>query len=181
MNTDTPRTNEAQFDTGRVSVDFARTLERELAALRPMAEQHRKLCLAELGGEDVWPCGCHIAIVDSYGVTKPLTAADGKEHAECEHHAALRAQVASLNDSWVTEGLRASGWRKEHDKWRACAEQLAKALMAIEWRGSKPTPGGYQQYCCPACKGDLISKQHGESCDIARALAAFAKLKGGAR
>ena len=29
----TPRTNEAQFGTGRVSVDFARTLERELAAV----------------------------------------------------------------------------------------------------------------------------------------------------
>jgi hypothetical protein len=30
--TPTPRTNEAQFGTGRVSVDFARQLERELAA-----------------------------------------------------------------------------------------------------------------------------------------------------
>lgn len=29
---DTPRTDEAQFGTGRVSVDFARTLERELNA-----------------------------------------------------------------------------------------------------------------------------------------------------
>jgi predicted aldo/keto reductase-like oxidoreductase len=29
---DTPRTDEAQFGTGRVSVDFARQLERELAA-----------------------------------------------------------------------------------------------------------------------------------------------------
>jgi len=101
--------------------------------------------------------------------------------------ATLRQQIASLNESWVQEGLRAAEWRRKHDALQkrlaalhACAEQLAKALMAIEWRGSKPTPGGYQQYCCPACKGDLISKQHGESCDIARALAAFAKLKGGA-
>ena len=30
---DTPRTDEAQFGTGRVSVDFARTLERELNAV----------------------------------------------------------------------------------------------------------------------------------------------------
>ena len=29
---DTPRTDEAQFGTGRVSVDFARTLESELNA-----------------------------------------------------------------------------------------------------------------------------------------------------
>lgn len=36
MNTErpTPRTDEAQFGTGRVSVDFARTLERELAEAR---------------------------------------------------------------------------------------------------------------------------------------------------
>jgi predicted phage gp36 major capsid-like protein len=32
MMQDTPRTDEAQFGTGRVSVDFARTLERELNA-----------------------------------------------------------------------------------------------------------------------------------------------------
>ena len=32
MISDTPRTDEAQFGTGRVSVDFARTLERELNA-----------------------------------------------------------------------------------------------------------------------------------------------------
>ena len=30
---DTPQTDEAQFGTGRVSVDFARQLERELAAV----------------------------------------------------------------------------------------------------------------------------------------------------
>jgi hypothetical protein len=32
MVSDTPRTDEAQFGTGRVSVSFARTLERELNA-----------------------------------------------------------------------------------------------------------------------------------------------------
>jgi hypothetical protein len=32
MISDTPRTDEARFGTGRVSVDFARTLERELNA-----------------------------------------------------------------------------------------------------------------------------------------------------
>lgn len=31
MKTETPRTDDAQFGTGRVSVEFARTLERELA------------------------------------------------------------------------------------------------------------------------------------------------------
>ena len=39
MNTNTPETNEAQFGTGRVSVDFARKLERDRdAALRELAE-----------------------------------------------------------------------------------------------------------------------------------------------
>jgi hypothetical protein len=32
--TPTPRTNDAQFGTGRVSVEFAKTLERELTAAR---------------------------------------------------------------------------------------------------------------------------------------------------
>ena len=35
---DTPRTNEAQFGTGRVSVDFARQLERENNRLRAELE-----------------------------------------------------------------------------------------------------------------------------------------------
>ena len=37
---DTPRTDEAQFGTGRVSVDFARQLEREL---NRACEMYRKL------------------------------------------------------------------------------------------------------------------------------------------
>jgi hypothetical protein len=41
---DTPRTDEAQFGTGRVSVDFARQLERELnAALAANAELLERL------------------------------------------------------------------------------------------------------------------------------------------
>ena len=36
MISDTPRTDEAQFGTGRVSVDFARQLERELNAANDM-------------------------------------------------------------------------------------------------------------------------------------------------
>ena len=36
---DTPRTDEAQFGTGRVSVDFARTLERELNAANERIKQ----------------------------------------------------------------------------------------------------------------------------------------------
>ena len=36
---DTPRTDEAQFGTGRVSVDFARTLERELIAANQRIKQ----------------------------------------------------------------------------------------------------------------------------------------------
>ena len=35
----TPRTDEAQFGTGRVSVDFARTLERELNAANERIKQ----------------------------------------------------------------------------------------------------------------------------------------------
>ena len=38
----TPRTDEAQFGTGRVSVDFARTLERELNAANVEIEEKRK-------------------------------------------------------------------------------------------------------------------------------------------
>ena len=41
--TPTPRTDEAQFGTGRVSVDFARQLERELAAA---TERIRRLTAA---------------------------------------------------------------------------------------------------------------------------------------
>ena len=39
---DTPRTDEAQFGTGRVSVEFARTLERELNAANAEIEEKRK-------------------------------------------------------------------------------------------------------------------------------------------
>ena len=39
---ETPRTDEAQFGTGRVSVDFARTLERELNAANAEIEEKRK-------------------------------------------------------------------------------------------------------------------------------------------
>ena len=38
----TPRTDEAQFGTGRVSVDFARQLERELNAANAEIEEKRK-------------------------------------------------------------------------------------------------------------------------------------------
>jgi hypothetical protein len=36
---DTPRTDESQFGTGRVSVSFARTLERELNAAQQRIKQ----------------------------------------------------------------------------------------------------------------------------------------------
>ena len=39
---DTPRTDEAQFGTGRVSVSFARQLERELNAVNAEIEEKRK-------------------------------------------------------------------------------------------------------------------------------------------
>ena len=39
---ETPRTDEAQFGTGRVSVSFARTLERELNAANAEIEEKRK-------------------------------------------------------------------------------------------------------------------------------------------
>ena len=41
-NTPTPRTDEAQFGTGRVSVDFARRLERELAAVTEQRDEARE-------------------------------------------------------------------------------------------------------------------------------------------
>ena len=42
MVSDTPRTDEAQFGTGRVSVSFARQLERELNAASVEIEEKRK-------------------------------------------------------------------------------------------------------------------------------------------
>lgn len=39
----TPRTDEAQFGTGRVSVDFARTLERELTAAKAEVEKLKQM------------------------------------------------------------------------------------------------------------------------------------------
>jgi hypothetical protein len=42
MINDTPRTEEAQFGTGRVSVSFARQLERELNAVNAEIEEKRK-------------------------------------------------------------------------------------------------------------------------------------------
>ena len=39
---ETPRTDEAQFGTGRVSVEFARQLERELNAANAEIEEKRK-------------------------------------------------------------------------------------------------------------------------------------------
>ena len=46
---DTPRTDEAQFGTGRVSVDFARRLERELNAAN-----ERIMRLENAGNDLVW-------------------------------------------------------------------------------------------------------------------------------
>ena len=46
---DTPRTDEAQFGTGRVSVDFARRLERELDAAN-----ERIMRLENAGNDLVW-------------------------------------------------------------------------------------------------------------------------------
>ena len=43
MISDTPRTDEARFGTGRVSVDFARTLERELNAANSIIRQQQLL------------------------------------------------------------------------------------------------------------------------------------------
>jgi hypothetical protein len=40
---DTPRTGDAQFGTGRVSVDFARQLERELDAANAIIRQQQLL------------------------------------------------------------------------------------------------------------------------------------------
>jgi hypothetical protein len=68
-------------------------LQQEIATLRPHAEQHKTLCLAELGGDAVWPCGCHIQIVDSHGTTTLLS---GEGHEPCDHHQALLDQLATL-------------------------------------------------------------------------------------
>ena len=50
MVSETPRTDEAQFGTGRVSVSFARQLERELNAA-----QQRIKRLEDAGSEAIYP------------------------------------------------------------------------------------------------------------------------------
>jgi hypothetical protein len=47
LNTPTPRTDDAQWGTGRVTTDFARTLERELAESR----NAERLARVQLGNE----------------------------------------------------------------------------------------------------------------------------------
>jgi len=75
----------------------ARAQDRErIAELTKVADQHAKLCLAELGGDGVWPCGCHIEIVDSYGRQRLLSEADGEIHQSCDHHAEKDAEIAEL-------------------------------------------------------------------------------------
>ena len=69
-------------------------LRAENERLQGIKEQHNRLCLADLGGDGVWPCGCHVEIIDSYGFRKLLTAKDGEIHSECDDHAALRAELA---------------------------------------------------------------------------------------
>ena len=65
---------------------------------RPKAieAKHNWLCLAYLGEDGAWPCGCHHLITDSYGSRTLLTAADGEMHQECDDHSALRAEVEEL-------------------------------------------------------------------------------------
>lgn len=80
---------------GRADRSAERSQQSEARAVQAEqhAEQHRTLCLAELGGAGVWPCGCHALVVDSYGTRKLLTAADGEIHQECEAHEALQRRV----------------------------------------------------------------------------------------
>ena len=55
MDYDTPDTNEAQFGTGRVSVDFARRLERERDEARAIAAQLRdKATGRDKGDPECW-------------------------------------------------------------------------------------------------------------------------------
>lgn len=76
--------------------DDLASLRLHLAQVEMELEQHRRLCLAELGGDGVWPCGCHELVVDSDGTRKLLTAADGELHQECEAHEAMRARLALM-------------------------------------------------------------------------------------
>jgi hypothetical protein len=57
---DTPQTDEAQFGTGRVSVDFARRLERELVEAREQRDRLAEACkllMRVIGdpAENWWP------------------------------------------------------------------------------------------------------------------------------
>ena len=93
----------------------------EVARLKDGEERHKRLCLADLGGDGVWPCGCHHLIVDSYGSRKLLTAADGETHAECDDHAALRAEVERLREE--LEALRTSTNADERQYLEMCQEK----------------------------------------------------------
>ena len=53
-------------DTKLPSMTDEETL-REVERLKTVEARHKKLCLADLGGDGVWPCGCHHLITDSYG------------------------------------------------------------------------------------------------------------------
>jgi hypothetical protein len=72
---DTPQTDEAQFGTGRVSVDFARRLERELVEAR---EQRDRLAeaLREIANEDYRGFRPQSAII----AHKALSAMKGGSH-----------------------------------------------------------------------------------------------------
>ena len=80
MNDDipTPRTDDAQFGTGRVSVEFARTLERELTEARNQRDNAlaalRMLCEAA----DVYAADQSGSTDERIGLVQPFSAEDGR-------------------------------------------------------------------------------------------------------
>lgn len=108
--------------------EMAATVER----LEAIKEQHNRLCLADLGGDGVWPCGCHEEIMDSYGARKALTETDGEVHQECDNHRGIRAQREKLlaQSAGLREAL--TNCIEAGDNPSVFVEQARAALLASQ-------------------------------------------------
>jgi len=113
MNTPTPRTDDAQWGTGKVTTDFARTLERELAHER----ERSRLLLTAMNERD-----------DGYIESrKRMSALESALAAEREKVRALRNALQSLHDEQNGAPLR-----RRRDHWQMAMNNASSALAATE-------------------------------------------------
>ena len=97
--TATPRTDEAQFGTGRVSVDFARTLETELAHLRAEVSEARRAWLGDDYG--------HLPLIEALEKFRSDSDAESDRadvlyQRSCEVEHALRTEIEQKSNLLVT-------------------------------------------------------------------------------